>query len=77
VTVSLLDIAQKDAKAKADKSIAVLGKIKDLEAVETYFTRKIFRTLYRSWVMRNYARNASDKECDLALDQAKEDKTDG
>lgn len=60
----------------ADKSIAVRGKIHDQQKVEAYFTRKRWRDLYRSHILMTRGRTPSDRECDLALEEAMED-TDG
>jgi hypothetical protein len=77
VTVSLLDIAKEDGAKLAGNCIGVSRGVSDPEDAVEYFTRKRFRSLYRAGIMRQYGRNASNRECDLALKQAMEDKTDG
>jgi hypothetical protein len=73
MSVSLLDIAKEDGAKLAGNCIAVSRGVSEPEDATKYFTRKRFRTLYREWIMRNYARSATDRECDLALQEAIDD----
>ena len=76
MATTLLDLARVDGAKLTSRSVAIkLDKDKEPEILE-YFTKKSFRSLYRSYIMNTRGRNPSNRECDIALREALDDSRD-
>jgi len=75
--ITILDLAREEAKELAADSVAVRREMADETLVEEYFLKLRFNHLYRRYMMNTVGRRITNMECNIALQQAKKDQTDG